>query len=148
MAKWPAMSVEQRTGAEPFHTAGTALPFDMLGFWRWSFSDVVSNATRGVLAEYLVACALGVAEDRVREEWTAWDLTGLDGTRVEVKSAAYVQTWHQTRLSPISFGVPKRGRRLDARAALYDGGRSGGARTCTCSRCWPTPSRRRWTRWT
>jgi hypothetical protein len=119
MTKLGAIEPKQRTGAEPFHAAGAALPFDMLGFWRWSFSDVVSNATRGVLAEYLVACALGVADGRIREEWAAWDLTALDGTRVEVKSAAYVQTWHQTRLSTISFGVPKRGT-TDALTGLPD----------------------------
>ncbi len=30
MSKWSAPTAKQRTGAEPFHTAGTALPFGML----------------------------------------------------------------------------------------------------------------------
>jgi len=68
---------------------------------------VVSNATRGVLAEYLVAGALGVADGCIREEWAAYDLEARDGTRVDVKSAAYLQSWHQERLSQISFPVPK-----------------------------------------
>ncbi|HEY5473615.1 MAG TPA: hypothetical protein VIK32_10540, partial [Candidatus Limnocylindrales bacterium] len=55
----------------------------------------------------LVAGALGVADGCIREEWAAYDLEARDGTRVEVKSAAYIQSWHQERLSQISFPVPK-----------------------------------------
>jgi len=98
---------ERRHGDEPFHDGGRALGLDLLSFWQWSTSDVVSNATRGVLAEYLVAGALGVADGCIREEWAAYDLEARDGTRVEVKSAAYIQSWHQERLSQISFPVPK-----------------------------------------
>jgi len=98
---------ERRRGDEPFHDRGRALGLDLLSFWQWSTSDVVSNATRGVLAEYLVAAALGVADGCIREEWAAYDLEARDGTRVEVKSAAYLQSWHQERLSQISFPVPK-----------------------------------------
>lgn len=98
---------ERRRGDEPFHNGGRALGLDLLSFWQWSTSDVVSNATRGVLAEYLVAGALGVADGCIREEWAAYDLEARDGTRVEVKSAAYIQSWHQERLSQISFLVPK-----------------------------------------
>lgn len=97
----------QRSGQEPFHDGSRPLGFDLLNFWQWSTSDLVSNATRGVIAEYLVAQALGVADRTVREEWAAYDVVAGDGTRVEVKSAAYVQSWHQNRLSPISFRTPK-----------------------------------------
>lgn len=107
MNKLGPIELKRREGSEPFHVAGQALDFDLLSFWQWSSSDVVSNATRGVLAEYLVAQALEVARESVREEWAAYDLTALDGTRVEVKSAAYVQSWHQDRLSRITFRVPK-----------------------------------------
>lgn len=95
------------SGGEPFHDGAEALGFDVLGFWRWSASDLVSNTTRGVLAEYLVAQALGILDCCVREEWSECDLESPDGTLVEVKSAAYVQSWHQERLSQISFRVPK-----------------------------------------
>jgi len=67
----------------------------------------VSNATRGVLAEFLVAMALGVPPDQPREEWAAWDLTTPEGIKVEVKSAAYVQSWDQKELSKIAFATPK-----------------------------------------
>jgi hypothetical protein len=43
----------------------------------------------------------------VRHEWAAFDLETPEGVRVEVKSAAYLQRWHQDQLSSISFGVPK-----------------------------------------
>lgn len=100
------IEVKRRKGGESFHDHGRDLGFDLMGFWQWSASDLVSNATRGILAEYLVAQALGVA-DGVREEWAAYDLTTIDGTHVEVKSAAYIQSWHQDHLSPIVFHVPK-----------------------------------------
>ncbi|MDQ2873467.1 MAG: hypothetical protein M3Y33_00995 [Actinomycetota bacterium] len=29
------------------------------GFWRWAFSDLRDNFTRGILAEFLVARAVG-----------------------------------------------------------------------------------------
>ncbi|GAA1761288.1 hypothetical protein GCM10009795_004650 [Nocardioides hankookensis] len=38
-------------------------------------------------------------------EWDAADLLTPDGLRVEVKSAAYLQTWAQTRPSRITFGI-------------------------------------------
>lgn len=40
-----------------------------------------------------------------RREWDAADLEPSAGLRVEVKSAAYFQTWTQQRLSRISFGI-------------------------------------------
>ena len=49
---------------------------------------------RGVVAEYLVAQALGVAGG-VREEWAPYDVDAPGGIRVEVKSAAYIQSWNQ-----------------------------------------------------
>jgi hypothetical protein len=92
------------TGEEAFHTSGEGLGFDVLDFWRWSSSDLVGNVLRGLLAEYLVARALGLATG-CRVEWDACDLRGPDGLTVEVKSAAYVQSWKQTRSSRIVFGI-------------------------------------------
>lgn len=67
---------------------------------------MVSNATRGRLAEYIIAQAIGAA-DGVRDEWAAYDLWDPRGISIEVKSAAYIQSWHQERLSTISFNCPK-----------------------------------------
>lgn len=100
------IEVKRRGGDEAFRDGARDLGFDLTEFWQWSCSDLVSNTTRGILAEYLVAKALGVAAG-VREEWAAYDLTAADGTRIEVKSAAYIQSWHQERPSPITFQVRK-----------------------------------------
>ena len=99
--------VEPKSGSEPIHTEGQPTGRTLLDFWQWSASDLVSNATRGVLAEFLVAMALGVPPDQPREEWAAWDLTTPEGIKVEVKSAAYVQSWSQKELSKITFNTPK-----------------------------------------
>ncbi|MEI6450197.1 MAG: DUF2283 domain-containing protein [Actinomycetes bacterium] len=98
-----AIDCERLGAREPFHDGGRALGFDVLAFWRWSTSDLVSNATRGALAEHLVAQALGISHGGVREEWAECDLEAPDGTLVEVKSAAYIQSRRQERLSQISF---------------------------------------------
>ena len=97
------VKLERKTGRERFVQAGRDTPFDLAGFWQWSASDLLSNAQRGILAEYIVGCDLGVTGD-VRSEWDAFDLTMAD-TKVEVKSAAYLQSWHQNRLSDIGFSI-------------------------------------------
>jgi hypothetical protein len=91
-----------KSGNEQFHNAGRNVGFDLYGFWRWSVSDLLSNATRGRLAEFIVANAVR-AKDSVRAEWDAYDLTTPSGIKVEVKSAAYIQSWFQKKLSLISF---------------------------------------------
>ena len=101
------LTIKRKTGQEPFHTNGQALGFDLVSFWQWAASDLVSNATRGRLGEYIVARALGLAAADVREEWAAFDLQTPSGIKIEVKSAAYIQSWHQAKLSPIMFVVPK-----------------------------------------
>jgi hypothetical protein len=95
-------------GSEPFRLGGQPAGFTVLDFWRWSTSDLVSNSTRGVLAEYIVATALGLQTDCARMEWDRCDLVTRSGLKVEVKSAAYLQTWGQQRLSRISFSVAPR----------------------------------------
>lgn len=97
----------RRSGNEPLHSNGCPLGVTLLDFWRWSSSDLVSNATRGVLAEFIVASALGIKLDGVRDEWGAFDLITPEGISVEVKSAAYIQSWSQRNLSLITFRVPK-----------------------------------------
>lgn len=100
----PAVEMRELTGNEPIGGAGTPTGRTLLDFWKWSASDVLSNAPRGVLAEFLVGHALG-AVDSPREAWAAYDLETPDGIRVEVKSAAYVQSWCQDELSQISFSI-------------------------------------------
>lgn len=101
------LTIMRKTGQELFHANGQALGFDLLSFWQWTASDLVSNATRGRPAEYIVAQALGLATADVREEWAAFDLQTPSGIKIEVKSASYVQSWHQVKPSPVMFVVPK-----------------------------------------
>jgi len=101
-----AIKPTRKTGNEKFHASHKVLDFDLLAFWQWSVSDLVSNATRGRLAEFLVARALGINVD-VRDEWDAYDLETSSGIKIEVKSAAYLQTWFQPKFSIISFRVQK-----------------------------------------
>jgi hypothetical protein len=86
------------TGQERFSSDSSSV----LDFWRWAFSDLRTNIVRGVLAEYLVARAVGDPSP-LREAWDNWDVTTATGIKVEVKSSAYLQSWNQRKLSAITF---------------------------------------------
>jgi hypothetical protein len=99
----PAIQTTRKSGAERFHAGSTDLGFDILSFWQWSVSDLIGNTARGVLAEYLVARALGLSTAGTRDEWAPYDLLTPSEVKIQVKSAAYLQSWHQVRLSRIVF---------------------------------------------
>jgi hypothetical protein len=107
MSKYPRIIQLPRTGDESLYFDGQPVDLSVLDFWRWSASDLLSNATRGRFAEFVVASALNIPLDQVRDEWGAYDLLTPEDIRVEVKSAAYIQCWDQKELSIISFRVPK-----------------------------------------
>jgi hypothetical protein len=100
-----AVVVTPKTGAEPLVHQGNLVNAQLRDFWSWACSDLVSNALRGMLAEYIVGLALDCVTGGTRREWDAADLRTADGLRVEVKSSAYLQSWQQQRLSDISFGI-------------------------------------------
>jgi hypothetical protein len=102
-SSFPALQVTPKTGDENFIASGDRLNLKLLDFWKWSVSDLVSNATRGILAEFIVASALGCSGG-VRNEWDAFDIL-FDGTKIEVKSAAYLQSWAHAKLSNITFTI-------------------------------------------
>ncbi len=102
-----AFKVNRKTGKESFHESGATIPDGtLLSYWQWSGSDLLGNTDRGVVAEYIVAMALGLAGE-IGGRWDAYDLETKNGIKVEVKSSAYLQTWEQTKLSAIQFGVPR-----------------------------------------
>lgn len=70
----------RETGAEPFLLDGSPVDADLLGFWQWSSSELVGNALRGALAEYIVATAVG-ANGGVRTQWDAYDVETADGNK-------------------------------------------------------------------
>ena len=104
----PRIEMAPKTRKEPFHADRNNLPQTLFDYWRWSGSDLVSNAQRGILAEFLVGSALQMT-DRVRREWDAYDVRTPSGLTVEVKNSAYIQSWSQTDYSPIQFDIaPKK----------------------------------------
>ncbi|MEI7607773.1 MAG: hypothetical protein WCJ64_10355 [Rhodospirillaceae bacterium] len=66
----------------------------IVDFWRWAFTDILVNTTRGVFAEWLVAQLLEIPMSSDRVEWDTCDLITPEGVRIEVKSGAYRQKWH------------------------------------------------------
>ena len=99
-----AVKTTKKTGEEPFVFNGSEVPLNVLSFWQWSSSELLGNALRGVLAEFIVASTIDVLESP-REEWDAYDLITKSGLKIEIKSSAYLQSWNQTRLSKIIFGI-------------------------------------------
>ena len=83
------------------------LPGHTLGdFWSWAYSEVLTNTTRSIFAEYLVGAALGVV-DTPRVEWDRQDFE-YRGKGIEVKSSAYLQSWGQKVPSIIKYDIAKK----------------------------------------
>lgn len=55
------LEVIRRSGTEKFRTGADELDFDLLSFWQWSCSDLLSNATRGVVAVLFTGAVLAIA---------------------------------------------------------------------------------------
>jgi len=75
----------------------------VMDFWRWALSDLRMNIVRPMVAEFLVAKAVG-DKRAVREAWANFDVLSGEGIRIEVKSSGYCQSWAQRELSRINFG--------------------------------------------
>ena len=117
MTDLPAIKVSRKNGNESFHDNEKTIPFNLHSFWQWSSSDLVGNTLRGMLAEYIIASAVG-SEKGTRTEWDAFDIETPDKIKIEVKSSAYIQSWSQSKLSAISFGIqPTKG--WDAKTNTY-----------------------------
>ena len=88
------------TGSEPL----VGIPGrSVADFWSWAYSDLLTNTIRPLMAEFIVASALG--EDHgIRTEWDSVDVH-YRGRKIEVKSSGYVQTWAQSRPSRIQFDI-------------------------------------------
>ncbi|NUO01968.1 MAG: hypothetical protein HUU01_15295 [Saprospiraceae bacterium] len=99
------IKIEQKTGDEQLTLKGRETGLKLVDFWKWSVSDIVSNATRGRFAEFIVASAIKCNLEIIRDEWSAYDLTSPEGIKIEVKSASYLQSWFQRGFSKISFSI-------------------------------------------
>lgn len=92
-------------GSERFVAKGSDLPYSVLDFWRWAYSDLRINTQRGALAEYIVSTSLGESGQTERSVWDAYDLKSPSGVKIEVKASSYVQAWEQTKPSQIRFDI-------------------------------------------
>lgn len=104
----PRIIQEPRSGDEKLHFNRQELDVSVLDFWRWSSSNLLSNTARGVFAEFIVARALNIPLDKGRAEWDPYDLLSPENIKIEVKSSAYIQSWHQEKPSQIIFDVAKK----------------------------------------
>ena len=104
-----ALSPRFMSGDQPFRGSGIEDSLRLLDYWRWSASCLMDNTARGVLAEFLVATALGGAVRRQpRVEWDAYDLSATINGRevsIEVKSSSRVQSWKQQQYSDLRFRI-------------------------------------------
>ncbi len=57
------------------------------------------------MAEFIVALGIGATTAGVRDGWAPYDLETEDGTKVEVKSSSYIQSWAQKKLSHITYSI-------------------------------------------
>ena len=105
MTTFDKINAEAKTGEEKLILQNRQTDIKLIDFWRWSVSDLVSNATRGRFAEFVVATALNIDLTIIRDEWSAYDLTSPEGIKIEVKSASYLQSWFQRNFSTISFSI-------------------------------------------
>lgn len=106
--------MELLSGSEKFTQHGKDTGMTVLDYWAWSCSDLYDNAMRGVMAEFLVASsftkgAAPSAASQIRTNWLPYDVTSPTGRRIEVKSAAYIQSWTPEDVySQIKFDIRKK----------------------------------------
>ncbi len=95
-------------GHEHFIVNGAETDLTVLDFWRWAYGDFINNIQRSVLAEYIVSTAVGcdsVPGESSRTMWRPYDLLSPDGCRIEVKCAAYVQSWDSKHPDHVSYSI-------------------------------------------
>lgn len=115
---YPAIPPKHLTGQEMLMTPDGEAVSRLIDFWSWAYSDLIGNAERGALAEYIVACALDIQHTE-RISWDKYDLITKDGITIEVKTSGYLQTWEQASFSKLVFGIqPTYG--WDSKSNKYD----------------------------
>lgn len=102
-------------GDEKFINDGSYTNFTILDFWKWAYSNVLHNMQRGTLADYIVKCSLDLGGIPTRTEiGTGLEPYDLEGpvikstgkvSRIEVKSAAFVQVWDIKHPERANFSI-------------------------------------------
>ena len=104
--------MEPLIGNEEFTLYGTNTGINVMDFWRWAFSDLTDNTQRGVMAEFLVYSSVNQTTPyklQSRENWLPFDVTSPSGRRIEVKCAAYIQSWTPENIfAQIRFDIEKK----------------------------------------
>ena len=100
----PIISIA-KTGQEQLTYNNSDIGYSLQDFWIWSVSDILSNTARGRFAEFIVGTTLNLDPQIPRNEWDAFDLKTPEGVKIEIKSAAYIQSWNQKDFSKISFSI-------------------------------------------
>ena len=114
-----AIKAVSKTGSEIFTFDSQSIGYSLLDFWQWSVSDLISNATRGKLAEFIVGTAVEMNPKKVRNEWDFFDIKTDNGIKIEVKSASYIQSWEQKNFSNITFSIKKSKKTCTSDAKRY-----------------------------
>lgn len=107
------MNNTQSLGSEVFTFAGASQNFTLCDFWRWLASDLMNNLTRGRLAEFIVARALGIHESGPMAKWDPYNLL-FEDRRIEVKASAYIQEWDQPANTNPRFSIRPAKKLIDA----------------------------------
>lgn len=94
----------RKTGLECIFDKNGVTVATINDYWQWTYSSLLGNTERGNYAEWLVAVALGIANE-IRIGWNKYDLKTRRGTTVEVKASGYLQTWSQQKLTKPVFGI-------------------------------------------
>lgn len=102
--KYPIIEPKRLQGSEQIADEYGNIVSTLSDFWSWAYSNTMDNTQRGIFAEYIIACALGIS-DKVRMNWDKYDLISTEGISVEVKCSGYLQSWEQDKLSAIEFGI-------------------------------------------
>jgi len=76
-------------GKEPLALYGGRTVLD---FWRWAYSDLVQNTTRGYVAQFIIAWLVGADRNEPNNPFQAFDVQIPGGKRIEVKSTAWIQS--------------------------------------------------------
>ncbi len=97
--------METLTGNEHFYFDGMPTNYLLNDFWAWQASDLLNNALRGVMAEFITATALDLDTTQARQEWDAYDLLYNGRWKIEVKSSAYLQSWEQRKPPKVQFNI-------------------------------------------
>ena len=93
-------------GKEPSNVADGRTISD---FWRWAYSDLVQNITRGYVAQFIVAWMVGADRLAPNKPWQPFDVQIPNGGKtIEVKSTAWLQSWPVKNPKPAFVIAPSR----------------------------------------